>query len=159
MLPLLLLPAVLQAIAMLVDEFVFHRRRGLPRWERLGHPLDTLTAALCYGWLLAVPPSQPHALTIYVGLCAFSCLFITKDELVHAKHCEPLETWLHAVLFVLHPIVFLAFGLVWRSGTDTWVLRGALASTLVLFAYQSLYWNLTPVRNRVIRPVRIESAK
>jgi len=27
-----------------VDEFYFHRRRGLPRWERLAHPLDTMTS-------------------------------------------------------------------------------------------------------------------
>ena len=142
MLALLLLPAVLQALVMFVDEFVFHRRRGLPRWERLGHPLDTLTVASCYGWLVAVPATAPHAVGVYVGLCAFSCLFITKDELVHAKLCEPLETWLHAVLFVLHPIVFLGFGAIWASGTEAWVLKGALLSTLALLAYQFLYWNV-----------------
>jgi hypothetical protein len=143
-LPLLLLPAILQGLAMSVDEFVFHRRRGLPRWERVGHPLDTLTAAACYGWLLAVPASEPHALGVYVTLSAFSCLFITKDEIVHARLCEPLESWLHAVLFVLHPIVFLAFGLIWVSGSDAWALQGALVSTLVLFTYQIVYWNVRP---------------
>jgi len=142
MLPLLLFPAFLQALAMFVDEFVFHRKRGLPRWERLGHPLDTLTAAICYGWLVAVPATQPRALGVYVGLCACSCLFITKDEIVHARLCEPLETWLHAVLFVLHPIVFLAFGLIWISGTQPWILTGALASTLALLVYQGVYWNM-----------------
>ena len=142
MLPLLLFPALLQGLAMFVDEFVFHRKRGLPRWERLGHPLDTLSAAACYAWLVCVPAQQPHALAVYVGLCAFSCLFITKDELVHAKLCEPRELWLHAVLFVLHPIVFLAFGVVWRSGRDAWVLRGALGSTLAVLAYQFSYWNV-----------------
>ncbi len=70
----LLLPAVLQMLAMAFDELVFHRRRGLPRWERLGHPLDTATAALCYGWLVWVPPQSPHALTVYVALCAFFLL-------------------------------------------------------------------------------------
>ncbi len=143
MLPVLLLPAVLQGLAMFVDELVFHRKRGLPRWERVGHPLDTLTVAACYGWLVAVPPSYPHALGVYVSLCAFSCLFITKDEIIHAKLCEPLETWLHAVLFVLHPIVFLGFGLIWFSG-EAWVLKGALASTLAVLAYQFLYWNARP---------------
>jgi len=158
-LPLLLLPAFLQALAMFLDEFVFHRRRGLPRWERVGHPLDTLTVALCYGWLVVVPASHPRALGIYVGLCAFSCLFITKDEIVHAQVCEPLETWLHAVLFVLHPIVFLSFGLVWRSGNDAWVMKGALAATLGLFAFQSLYWNLHPVTPTGTEPVRVKDAE
>jgi hypothetical protein len=141
LLGVLLLPAALQALVMFADEFVFHRRRGLPRWERLGHPLDTLTAALCYCWLVVVPASTASALGIYVALCVFSCLFITKDELVHARLCEPLETWLHAVLFVLHPIVFLAFGLIWYSGAHAWILKAALGSTLALLSYQVVYWN------------------
>ena len=126
---------------MLIDELVFHRKRGLPRWERIGHPLDTLTTAACYGWLLAVPAGAPYALAGYVTLCAFSCLFITKDELVHSRLCAPLEIWLHALLFVLHPIVFLAFGLIWRSGNGAWALQGALAATLGVLVYQIGYWN------------------
>jgi hypothetical protein len=141
MLLLLLLPAVLQMLAMSVDEFVFHRKRGLPRWERLGHPLDTLTTALCYAWLVLTPPGHSHALGVYVALCAFSCLFITKDEFVHAQLCEPFETWLHAVLFVLHPIVFLGFGVIWRSGTDLWLIELELALTLALLAHQLVYWS------------------
>lgn len=144
MLSLLLVPVALQGLAMFVDEFFFHRRRGLPRWERLGHPLDTLTVAACYGWLVGVPENYPHALGVYVGLCVFSCLFITKDELVHAKLCRPLEGWLHAVLFVLHPIVFLAFGLIWLRGTDAWILKAALASAMAVVAYQFLYWKVQP---------------
>ena len=141
MLALLLLPAALQGLVMSVDELVFHRKRGLPRWERIGHPLDTLTAALCYAWLVAVPARSTIALPVYVALCAFSCLFITKDEFVHARLCEPLETWLHALLFVLHPLVFLAFFVVWSSGAHAWIIRAALASTLGLLTYQVAYWN------------------
>jgi hypothetical protein len=144
LLGVLLLPVALQGLAMAVDELIFHRKRGLPRWERLGHPLDTLTTALCYCWLVFVPASSPHALGIYVALCAFSCLFITKDELVHARLCEPLEVWLHALLFVLHPVVFLAFGLLWYSGGNAWLLKGVLGSTLGLLAYQVVYWNWRP---------------
>jgi hypothetical protein len=141
LLGLLLLPAALQGLAMLLDELVFHRKRGLPRWERLGHPLDTLTAALCYGWLVVVPASSAHALGVYVALCAFSCMFITKDEFVHARLCEPFETWLHALLFVLHPVVFLAFGVIWYSGADEWAIKGALAATFGLLTYQVAYWS------------------
>jgi hypothetical protein len=141
LLALLLLPAALQALVMSVDELVFHRKRGLPRWERLGHPLDTLTAALCYGWLVAVPARSPHGIVVYVALCAFSCLFITKDEFVHARLCEPLEAWLHALLFVLHPLVFLAFFVIWRSGAHEWVIQAALVSCSSLLIYQVAYWN------------------
>ncbi len=139
---ILLLPAVLQMLAMAFDELVFHRRRGLPRWERLGHPLDTATAALCYGWLVWVPRQNPHALTVYVALCAFSCLFITKDEPVHARSCEPAEMWLHSLLFVLHPVVFLCFALIWRQGAALWLLKLELILTLSLLVHQIVYWSL-----------------
>ncbi len=138
----LVLPALVQALAMLVDEGWFHRRRGLPRWERVGHPLDTITVAACYAWLVATDPGSAHALGIYAGLSTFSCLFITKDELVHKRVCEGWETWLHAILFVLHPIVFLTFGLIWASGKDAWLLRAQLALTLAFAAYQVLYWSV-----------------
>ncbi len=58
---LLLAPLAVQGIAMAVDELHFHRRRGLGRWERLGHPLDTLTVLACIGWTLAVTPTAAHA--------------------------------------------------------------------------------------------------
>ena len=48
----------LQGLAMLVDELLFHRRRGLPRWERIGHPIDTLSVLACYGVSLWLPPTQ-----------------------------------------------------------------------------------------------------
>jgi hypothetical protein len=144
----LLFPAFLQMLAMLFDEGVFHRKRGLPAWERVGHPLDTLTVAVCYAWLVASPPG-PHALAVYVGLAGFSCLFVTKDEFVHARLCEPAEGWLHSILFVLHPVVFLAFGVLWYSapasgpaGQGAFFVRAQLVATLGFCLYQVLYWSV-----------------
>ena len=127
---------------MLVDEGWCHRKRGLGRWERIGHPVDTLSVAACYAWLVFVKPELPNALAIYIGLAAFSCLLITKDEPVHTRACDATESWLHSVLFVLHPIVFLGFGLVWRSGDHEWVLRAQLVLTLAFAAYQTIYWSV-----------------
>jgi hypothetical protein len=137
---LLLVPAFLQAAAMAVDEGVWHRRRGLPRWERVGHPIDTMSTAACYAWLSLVRPGSGGALAGYVVLCAASCLIITKDEPVHAKLCGPGESWVHAVLFVLHPIVFLAFGTIWMSGRYSWLLWGQCALTISFAIYQFAYW-------------------
>jgi hypothetical protein len=142
MLAALLVPAGLQALAMLIDEGWYHRRRGLPRWERIGHPVDTLSVALCYGWLLASRPGEPRALPIYVALAFASSLLVTKDEPVHARRCEPGEQWLHALLFVLHPMVFVAFGVIWWSGRDLWVIAGQLGLTFALMIYQVVYWSL-----------------
>src|SRR5262249_17269533 len=108
----LLIPFVLQSVLMVVDEFHFHRHRAMPRWECLGHPLDTLTVLICWGFLLLVSPT-PTAAIVYALLSIFSCLFVTKDEWVHKAHCPPGEHWLHAMLFVLHPLLFISAGLLW----------------------------------------------
>ena len=141
MLSLLLFPALLQMVAMSFDELVFHRKRGLPKWERLGHPLDTLSTIACYTWLVCTAPNSPHGLAVYVALCSFSCLFITKDEFIHAQLCEPTETWLHALLFVLHPIVFMGFGAIWYFGLAAWVVQVELLLSLGLLVHQLVYWS------------------
>ncbi len=138
MIAALVVPVGLQALAMAVDEGWYHRKRGLPRWERIGHPLDTLTMAACLGWLLVMPPS---GLPVYIGLAIFSTLFVTKDEAIHAKRCTAGEHWLHSILFVLHPIVLAAFALIWWSGGRT-LLVGQLVVTLAFLAYQVIYWNV-----------------
>ncbi len=135
------IPIALQGVAMLIDEGHFHRRRGLPRWERIGHPLDTLTIAVCLGWLLVARPESTSALPIYVALAAVSCLFVTKDEAVHARLCGAGEQWLHSILFVLHPIVLAAFGVLWWTGHEV-VLVGQLVVTAVFLGYQVVYWNV-----------------
>jgi 2-polyprenyl-6-hydroxyphenyl methylase/3-demethylubiquinone-9 3-methyltransferase len=135
------LPIALQGIAMIVDEGWFHRARGLPRWERIGHPLDTATIALCLGWLVATSPGSPTALPVYVGLCVVSTLFVTKDEGVHARLCGAGEHWLHAMLFVLHPIVLAASGYLWWTGARGLV-AGQLGVAIAFLSYQVIYWNV-----------------
>ncbi len=136
----LLIPFALQGIAMFFDEFYFHRKRGLPLWERIGHPLDSLTVLLSYSFLYFYEPSALN-LKIYVGLCAFSCLFITKDEFVHTQHCEARENWLHSVLFVIHPITFLSAGYIWFYNLNSDFIKMQPLVILVFMFYQILYWS------------------
>jgi len=154
MLAIFVVPVALQAFAMIADEVWFHRRRELPRWERIGHPLDTLTIAICLAWLLVAHPSST-ALGVYVGLAITSTLFVTKDEWVHAKHCTAGEQWLHSLLFVLHPIVLAAFALTWWTGS-TGLLAGQLAVTLGFLLYQVVYWNVVEPRARRTRTINNE---
>jgi hypothetical protein len=138
-------PLGIQALVAVADEFYFHRRRGLPRWERIGHPLDTLTVLGCYAVALAVPFTAA-SLRIYVALAAFSCLFVTKDEFVHAKRCDPFEHWIHALLFVLHPVVLTSMGFLWlKEAWTLMLLQGAL--TLAFGLYQTVYWNTNWIRS------------
>jgi hypothetical protein len=155
---LILLPFVIQTVVIMIDEFYFHVRRGLPKWERLGHPLDTLTVLACFAFILLVPYS-PFALKIYVALAIFSCVFVTKDEFVHKKCCPASEQWLHALLFLNHPIVLTAAGLIWPimggSETPSWLsglapyidqmhtlLMTQTGAIALFFFYQLIYWNI-----------------
>lgn len=129
-----------QAALMLVDEFYFHHRRRLPRWERIGHPLDTLSVLACYAMTIVLAPGE-REIAFFVAAAGFSCLFVTKDEFVHARLCGPGEHWLHAALFVLHPIALGLAALLWIRGAHRTVLLGQTALTLVFGLYQTLYWN------------------
>ncbi len=148
MLGLLVAPAALQGAAMLVDELLFNRARGLPKWERIGHPLDTLTVVAAYAWALLHRPTH-GALVGYAILAGFSCFFVTKDEPVHSRLCNAGEMWIHALQFVLHPIVFVAFALLWVRGQHPLILDFWAAATAAWGLYQVVYWNL------VWRPRRI----
>jgi 2-polyprenyl-6-hydroxyphenyl methylase / 3-demethylubiquinone-9 3-methyltransferase len=147
MVALFIVVVALQGAAMVVDEIWFHHRRELPRWERIGHPLDTLTVALCIGWLLATSPSHGAALPVYATLAIVSTLFVTKDEWVHAGACTAGEQWLHSVLFTLHPVLLATFAYVWWHGY-TELLVGQLAVTLAFMTYQVVYWNVLEPRAR-----------
>jgi hypothetical protein len=137
---LLITPFLLQGLAMFFDEFYFHHRRGLPKWERIGHPLDTFSVAICYSFLFFQSPTDFN-IKVYIGLCAFSCLLITKDEFVHTELCEARENWLHAVLFVLHPISFLSAGIIWKDGLNPTLIALQPIIILAFMFYQILYWS------------------
>jgi hypothetical protein len=153
----LLLPFAAQMLCMLFDEFYFHWRRKLPRWERYGHPLDTLTVLLCWSVIYFLPPTA-KAINLYAGLSILSCLFVTKDEWVHKEYCPAGEHWLHALLFVLHPLLMISAGLLWpaiHSETAAGLLSGSIRYegfegtffagnillTLLFGIYQLVYWN------------------
>ncbi len=134
-----LIPFVLQALLMFFDEFYFHRKRGLPPWEKLGHPLDTLTVFVCYLAMWSLPPTPSH-LSLVLALMIFSCLFITKDEFIHTQVCSPWENWIHSVLFVLHPVSFLSAFLLWKDHLFPQILISQTILTAGFMLYQFLYW-------------------
>src|SRR5689334_19220146 len=107
---LIFIPFVIQGIAIALDEICFHRKRDLPKWERIGHPLDTLSVLACLLFILFVPYSSGGVLKGYIALAIFSCLMVTKDEFVHKHHCPAAEHWLHALLFLNHPALLTALG-------------------------------------------------
>jgi hypothetical protein len=164
---LALLPFGVQALAMVFDEGFFHVKRGLPKWERIGHPLDTLSVIVCMGFVLFVPFSA-NALYLYAGLAAFSSVLVTKDEFVHKHHCPSSEQWLHAILFTLHPITLITAGFIWPvvQGVEVapWItewlseptylhvfLQGQWAIMTLFLFYQIVFWNFVWKDKPVLR--------
>lgn len=153
---LFFLPFLIQSAAILFDEFYFHHRRGLPKWERIGHPVDTLSLILCFLLILYVPYSSAM-LKVYMGLAAFSCLMVTKDEFIHKHYSPAEENWLHALLFILHPITLLGAAFLWPISQglidQAWFtlglgqeealyfLRAYTFSIFSFFIYQIVFWN------------------
>jgi hypothetical protein len=154
----------LHALLISIDE-AHHRQRGLPRWERVGHPIDTASVLACYLVALLLEPAR-SALVAYVLLAAFSCLLITKDEFVHARECSPGEHWLHAMLFVLHPLLLIAAALLWVTG-ERGMLSIPATATALFGLYQVIYWSfLAPPEPRSaaqartrVRPVQASRAQ
>jgi hypothetical protein len=153
-----IIPFVLQALVTFFDEMYFHVRRGLPRWEQIGHPLDTLTVLLCMGFVIWVPFSK-STLVIYICLAIFSSIFVTKDEFVHKEFCPATEQWLHAVLFTLHPIALTSAGFIWpivqgvplESAIFSYLddpeslcsfLYGQFGAMSLFLIYQIVFWNI-----------------
>lgn len=140
---LFLIVSGIQGAAILLDEFIFHRKRGLPRWEIIGHPIDTMTVISCL-LFLAFVDRTPTTEKIYWVMAIGSCICVTKDEWVHRKFCSAEEMWLHAVLFMMHPLVlFTAMG-AWEDERPA--LLAVSGGIFVFLIYQILYWNFRTVR-------------
>jgi hypothetical protein len=150
---LIFVPFFLQMIVIFLDEVVFHIKRDLPKWERIGHPLDTLTVIACFVFVWWVPFDR-SMIGWYIALALFSTLFVTKDEFVHKDHCPAAEQWLHAVLFVNHSIALSCLGLIWPHlhGNEVFsflpplnqlhvLVISQLIGSLGFCLYQVIYWN------------------
>lgn len=136
----LYIPFILQVLLMSVDEFL-HHKRGLGRWERIGHPLDTMTVLIPLTFIATYDYSD-WSFPIYLVLSIFSCLFITKDEFIHSEVCGKLESWIHSLLFILHPLIFLCAGLIWKNDPSDLFLTILPVLTGLFLIYQIMRWSI-----------------
>lgn len=146
---LFLLSAALQSVLILIDEFFFHWNRGLPRWERLGHPVDTFSLLLPLGLAAFFEPGE-FTQSVYLGLAVLSCLCVTKDEWVHRELAPAAEHWVHAALFVLHPLVLVGGFYVWM--VEPFWIRIVVMPMAGFLLYQILFWNFYADRFFAKRP-------
>ena len=133
------LGVLFQGVLMSIDEFKFHRKRKLGSWESWGHPLDSIF------YLVPLLIAGFASVTTFWGAtysisAVASLLIITKDEWIHSQECEPIEHFLHALLFVVHPSILFGFAFLWVSG-EALLLRQAVPIGVGIFGiYQLIYW-------------------
>lgn len=120
---------------MFFDEFVFHHRRKLGKWESLGHPIDTIFFLLPFIYSIFYSD-----LVVFIVLSVLSSLIITKDEFVHSKECDAKENWLHSILFIIHPVSLFVLWLANINGYQNLIIVQTAVISLFLF-YQIFYWN------------------
>ncbi|KYG69240.1 hypothetical protein AZI87_08525 [Bdellovibrio bacteriovorus] len=147
-----LIVSAVQGAAILFDEFFFHRKRGLPKWEVIGHPIDTMTVIACL-LFLAFMERTPTTEIIYYVMATISCICVTKDEWVHRKFCSAEEMWLHAVLFMMHPLSLFVAMYEWEDSRAAFV--AVAGGVFVFLVYQVVYWGFLAER---IRKARVEAS-
>jgi hypothetical protein len=137
-----LVPLYIQGLLIFWDDVYFHTQRGLPSWERWGHPLDTMTYLACLIYPLYNSP-EAFEMKTFIGLSVFSSIFITKDEFIHFKVCKGVEMWIHAVAFALHPICLAVVGYVWYDNPSTYALIAPwiILPVIAFLIYQTIFWN------------------
>ena len=143
--------SVIQGAGILFDEFYFHRKRGLPKWERIGHPIDTLSVVACLLFLAFV---EKNSVTVWIfaALATASCILVTKDEWVHKNLCPPEEMWLHAVCFMVHPLLLFTGYIEWEDSRP--MILAVAGGVSVFFFYQIVYWNIVEPKLQKKKPQR-----
>lgn len=137
---------IAQGALMLVDEQLFHRRRGLGGFERWGHPVDT-TVFLAAAALPALAPLSASLAGAYAALATFSTLLVTKDELIHARECRPVEHWVHAVLFAVHGPILIGLGILWGVDAGYAVRLAVPLAAMAVLTVQVGRW-IIPTRGK-----------
>lgn len=131
---------VIQGLCMFVDEFYFHHKRGLGRWESIGHPVDTFFFLLPFIVCLNFAPAEVSE-NIFIASSIISTLIITKDEWIHTEQSSPSENWLHSLLFILHPLSLGVLYFYWQND-EKFLIIFQTGIISLFFIYQVVYWNI-----------------
>lgn len=135
----LYLPFIIQTFLMMIDEHL-HKKRGLGTWERLGHPVDTLTVFVPLAYVATNDFTEDRQ-TVFIILSVFSCLVITKDEFIHTRECRTFENWLHSLLFIFHPMIFLCTGILWKYHPGNEFINYQAMLVGIFMIYQIMRWS------------------
>lgn len=141
----LLFIVILHGILFRVDEYMFHRKRGLQKRELTNSLIDGLIFLIT----LAVAMFSKHSYwsdKIYIALSIVSCLSIVKNEFFY-ENLKKGERFVHALLYVFHTTILYAFYISWRINyfdSHYYIWLTQLLYMILGFqtlAYSLIYWN------------------
>lgn len=136
---------VIQVILFNVDEYYFHRKRGLVKQE--------VISAIVDGALYLIPlliaiflPFNSLWQKLYIGFAMISCLSIAKNECFYPSLTAP-ERVVHALLYILHPVMLYTFYISWEQNYFTTMINFWMIQIIYMalgaktLTYQIIYWN------------------
>jgi hypothetical protein len=95
-----------------VDEYIYHRKRGLCPVEFINALFDGILFLIPL--VIAIFTSHSYWLDkIYIALAVLSIFSIIKNERFYHELCVT-ERMIHAALYVLHPLILYAFYHSWK---------------------------------------------
>jgi len=136
---------VLHGILFRIDEFKFHRKRGVQKVELINALFDGFLFLSALAIALFADFSY-WSEKIYIALAIVSCLSIAKNEFFY-KGLELGERFTHSLLYVLHPVILFAYYDGWKVNYFDKHYYVWLVQLLYVFlgfqaiAYQIIYWN------------------
>ncbi|OIQ18990.1 MAG: hypothetical protein BM556_06815 [Bacteriovorax sp. MedPE-SWde] len=145
MITLMISLTILHGTLFTVDEYLFHKKRGLSKNEIYNSLID--------GALFLIPlviciffSFKPLMKNIFLGCAFLSCISIAKNELFYKDICVR-ERLIHSLLYVLHPAILYSFYISWAGNyfdayPNFWMLQLIyIFFGLKTLAYRIIYWN------------------
>ncbi len=137
---------VLHACLFGYDEYFLKRKRELSQAEINSGILDGILFLFVVSLTIFTTFSESLGY-IYIGFSGLSCISIVKNEFFYPKDIERVERIVHALLYVLHPLILYCFYASWKMGffvsdMTYWMLQLCyLILGVKTVTYHIVYWN------------------
>ncbi len=137
---------IFHAFAFAYDEYVLNKRRDLSQGEINSALIDGIIYLSTVAFTIFTTYSDVLG-SLYVFLASCSCISIIKNEYFYPNNLPKIERIIHAILYILHPLILYAFYLSWKenffqTNMTYWMLQlGYMALGFKAMSYHVIYWN------------------
>lgn len=148
------LTTIIHGSLLLYDEYVIHKERGLTKREITGGIIDGFLYIATIAVTIFTSYSEQLAF-LYISLATLSCLSIVFHELYYPDKIRKTERIIHALLYIIHPLILFAFYESWKSDMfqnnyTYWMLQlGYFFLAFKTKTYFIIYWNYIDERTSI----------